>query len=106
MGIYKFKLLSNRIGYSVGLRQLTCLSCLSHFGAIFGIASFSCLGRAGTPLKLVEAPSLMDSRSAPSMGSYSALVCSIAQKWFDCKARFSLTTNGVVLNTEELGLVV
>jgi len=40
------------------------------------------------------------------MGSYSALVCSIAQKWFDCKARFSLTTNGVVFNTEELGLVV
>ena len=83
---------------------LTCLSCLSHLGAIFGIASFSWVGRAGTLVLDIVAPILMESNISWLMGSVRLLVCS--KQYEELVKHEVLTTNGAILNAQKLGLVV
>jgi hypothetical protein len=53
------------------------LSCLSHLGAILGIASFSWGLRAGMPVSFIGSPSRSERRSSASTYSWRQVVFSI-----------------------------
>ena len=58
-------------------KKLTYLSCLSHFGAIFGMASFSWSILLGTPSRVPAMPSLIDSTRDGSTFSCKLVVFSV-----------------------------